>query len=557
MLAALPLLLAAVIAAPPAVAATGTPAATAAAVPVTPVLTPPMGWNSWNKFGCNINEALIRETADALVANGLDRAGYQYVNLDDCWLATSRDANGDLQGDSVRFPSGIKALADYVHAKGLKIGIYESAGTATCMGAYPGSLDHEQADARQFAGWGIDLLKYDNCNSGNRPYLNRFKAMGDALKATGRPIVYMLCSWGKDAPWSTYGPASGGTSWRTTEDIGNFWSNGSQSTPMGVVDILDAQAGLEPYSGPNAWNDMDMLEVGNGGLTDTESRAHFSLWSLLNSPLILGNDLRTLDPASEAILTNPEVLAVDQDWGGSQGRRMRDLGGGLQVWAKPMSDGSVTAVLFNRSAATATITTSAAELGLGGSDAYTLRDLWAGTDSTSTGTVSASVPSHGVVMYRIHRAGTTAAARPAGTYQVSDLAWLASGNGWGPVERDRSNGEQAAGDGRALKIGSTTYAKGLGTHADSAVHLWLGGTCSQFSADVGIDSEVHANHGSVRFAAYGDGRLLGYSALKTYGPATRLTVATGGALTLELRVTDGRDGNAYDHADWANAQLTC
>ncbi|MEV5703738.1 NPCBM/NEW2 domain-containing protein [Actinoallomurus sp. NPDC052274] len=518
-----------------------------AATPVVATQTPPMGWNSWNKFGCNINESLIKGIADSMVAVGLDRLGYKYVNIDDCWMAGTRDSAGRLQADPTRFPSGIKAVADYVHGKGLKLGIYESAGTATCQGL-PGSLDHETTDAASFAAWGVDYLKYDNCNNQGRPAAQRYKTMGDALKATGRPIVYSLCDWGQDQPW-IFGPATGGSLWRTTGDISDSWAS--------MTSILDQQAGLEPFSHPGAWNDPDMLEVGNGGMTDTEYRAHFSLWALLNAPLILGNDLRSMSAATKAVITNPDVIAVDQDWGGSQGRRMRDLGGGLQVWAKPMSDGSVAAVLLNRSGSTATITTSAAELGLGGSSSYALKDLWSGATSTSTGSVAASVPSHGVVMYRVTRTGTPQAARPAGTYQVSDLTWLTSSNGWGPVERDASNGEQAAGDGHTLTIGSTTYAKGLGAHADSAVHLWLGGSCSRFSADVGIDSEVGSGHGSVRFAVYGDGRLLGYSDVKSYGAATRLVVPTGGARTLELRVTDARDGVDYDHADWGGAQITC
>ncbi|GAB3973153.1 hypothetical protein GCM10029978_051840 [Actinoallomurus acanthiterrae] len=372
--------------------------------------------------------------------------------------------------------------------------------------------------------------------------------MGDALKATGRPIVYSLCDWGEESPW-VFGPDSGGSLWRTTGDISDSWSS--------VTSLLDQQAGLELFSHPSAWNDPDMLEVGNGGMTDTEYRAHFSLWALLNAPLILGNDLRSMSTATKTIITNPDVVAVDQDWGGSQGRRMRDLGGGLQVWAKPMSDGSVTTVLLNRSGSAATITTSAAELGLGGSSSYGLKDLWSGSTSTTSGTISSSVPSHGVVMYRVTRAGTLAAPRAAGTYQVSDLTWLAGSNGWGPVERDRSNGEQAAGDGHTLTIGTTTYAKGLGAHADSAVHVWLGGSCSRFTADVGIDSEVGSGKGSVRFAVYGDGRLITYTDVKSYGAATGLTAPVGGTRTLELRVTDARDGIDYDHADWGNASITC
>ncbi|GIF72820.1 NPCBM/NEW2 domain-containing protein [Asanoa siamensis] len=300
-----------------------------------------------------------------------------------------------------------------------------------------------------------------------------------------------------------------------------------------------------------------MLEVGNGGMTNTEYTAHFSLWALLNAPLLLGNDLRSMSAQTLAIIRNAEVVAVNQDWGGSQGRKVRDFGE-TEVWAKPMSDGGAAVVLFNRSATTATITSSAAEVGLGGSSGYALRNLWTGATSTSTGALSASVPAHGVAMFRVNRSGALAAAPAAGTHQVGDLAWLASSNFWGPVERNRANGEQAAGDGGTLTINGTTYAKGVGAHADSAVHVYLGRACPLFSASVGVDDEVTNAAASVRFQVYGDGRLLAYSGVKRAadGP-TALRVATGGYTTLELRVTDARDNANYDHADWGAATLTC
>ena len=278
--------------------------------------TPPMGWNSWNKFGCRIDENLIRETADAMVSSGMKDAGYKYVNIDDCWEATARDANGRLTTDTARFPHGMKALADYVHSKGLKIGIYSSAGTGTCQ-RRPASLDHEVVDAQTFAEWGIDYLKYDNCNNQNRPAVERYKAMGDALKATGRPIVFSLCEWGQNTSWE-WGKSVGGDLWRTTGDIRDQWAS--------VVRLLDLQVGLEKYSGPNAWNDPDMLEVGNGRMTYDEYVAHFSLWALMNAPLIAGNDLRSMSDSTKMILENKEVIAVDQDWGGVQGRKVRDDG---------------------------------------------------------------------------------------------------------------------------------------------------------------------------------------------------------------------------------------
>ncbi|GAA3450926.1 NPCBM/NEW2 domain-containing protein [Dactylosporangium matsuzakiense] len=529
-------------------AVTVTSPANAAATPQPgPLTAPVMGWNSWNRFGCNIDENLIKATADAMVSTGLRDSGYTYVDIDDCWMAATRDSQGRLQPDPVRFPGGIAAIATYVHARGLKLGIYSSAGTATCQGL-PASLDHEVTDAQTWASWGVDLLKYDNCNNQGRPALERYKAMGDALKATGRQIVYSLCNWGNDEPW-IFGPNVGGSSWRTTDDINASWGS--------ITSILDQQAGLEPFARKGFYNDPDMLEVGNGSLTQDENIAHFSLWALLSAPLLLGNDLRSVSSATLNILRNPDVIAVNRDWAGSQGRRVADTGD-QEVWAKPMSDGSVAVALFNRGGGTATVATTAAALGLGGSSSYSTKNLWTGATATTTGALSASVPSHGVAMYRVTRAGTLSAAPAAGTYQVSDLSWVASSNGWGPVERDRANGEQAAGDGATLNIGGTTFTKGLGTHADSAVHVYLGRACRTFTAQVGVDNEVGAN-GSVRFQLYGDGKLLAYTGVKTGGqPPTRISASVGGYQNLELRVTDARNnGINYDHADWGSPTLVC
>ena len=524
------------------------PPPAAAATPVVALTAPPMGWNSWNRFGCNIDENLIRATADAIINNNLDDVGYRYVNIDDCWMASTRDSQGRLQAHATRFPSGIRALADYVHARGLKLGIYSSAGTATCQGL-PASLDHEVVDAQTFADWQIDYLKYDNCNNQGRPAAQRYKAMGDALKATGRAIVYSVCNWGQETPW-IFGPNVGGSLWRTTGDINDSWGS--------MTSLLDQQVGLEPFARRGAFNDPDMLEVGNGGMTATEYTAHFSLWALLNSPLLLGNDLRSVSSGTLNIVRNADVIAVNQDWGGSQGRRVRDFGA-TEVWAKPMSDGSAAVVLFNRNTSATTVTTSAAEIGLGGSSSYSLRNLWTGAVSSTSGAISDSVPGHGVVMYRATRGGTLQAAPGAGTVQVGNMTWLASSNGWGPAERNESNGEQAASDGRTLTINGTTYASGIGVHAESAVHVYLGRACPLFTAQVGVDDEVTSTTASVRFQVYGDGKLLAYSGVKTasQGPST-LAVATGGYSTLELRVTDGRTGGIdFDHADWGNATLSC
>ena len=356
--------------------------------------TPQMGWNEWNTFGCNSNDALIRAVADAMVSTGMAAAGYQYVNLDDCWSSRTRNADGTLQPDPAKFPNGIKALADYLHSKGLKMGIYSSAGTTTCSG-YPGSIGFEAQDARTWASWGIDYLKYDNCGDHRgQTSQQRYTAMRDALAATGRPIFYSIVNWGQDAVWTWARPV--GNSWRTTGDITDSWNS--------LMSILDSQAGLEGFSGPGGWNDPDMLEVGNPGLTDTESRSHFSLWALLNAPLLAGNDIRNMSQATRSILTNTDVIAVNQDWGGKQGAKVRD-DGQQEVWAKPMRDGSVAVVLLNRASAPATISTTAGQIGLAPASTYTLRDLWSKTTTPSGGTITASVPAHGVAMYRVSGAG--------------------------------------------------------------------------------------------------------------------------------------------------------
>lgn len=357
--------------------------------------TPQMGWNEWNTFGCNSNDALIRAVADAMVSTGMAAAGYQYVNLDDCWSSRTRNADGTLQPDPAKFPNGIKAVADYVHSKGMKMGIYSSAGTTTCSG-YPGSIGFEAQDARTWASWGIDYLKYDNCGDHRgQTSQQRYTAMRDALAATGRPIFYSIVNWGQDEVWTWGRPV--GNSWRTTGDITDNWGS--------VMSILDSQVGLEAYSGPGGWNDPDMLEVGNPGLTDVESRSHFSLWALLNAPLLAGNDLRNMSETTLSILTNTDVIAVNQDWGGKQGYKLRD-DGDSEVWIKPMSNGSKAVLLLNRGGGTATISVTATALGLPAASSYSVRDLWAHTTSTSGGTIGTAVASHAAAMYVVSGGGS-------------------------------------------------------------------------------------------------------------------------------------------------------
>ncbi|EPS61200.1 glycosyl hydrolase family-like protein, partial [Genlisea aurea] len=329
--------------------------------------SPQMGWNSWNYFACNINEDLIRETADALISTGLAKLGYNYVNIDDCWSVPERDSEGQLVPDPKTFPSGIKALADYVHSKGLKLGIYSDAGTFTCA-VRPGSLNHENDDAKMFASWDVDYLKYDNCyNQGIDPE-KRYPPMRDALNSTGRTIFYSLCEWGVHDPALWAGKV--GNSWRTTDDINDSWASFTT-----IADLNDKWA---PYAGPGGWNDPDMLEVGNGGMSYDEYRAHFSLWALMKSPLLIGCDVRNMSPETFEILSNEEVIAVNQDSLGVQGRKVYLYGPGdsYQVWAGPISGQRLAVLLWNRSAKTATITVQWSHLGLESSAAVSIRDLW-------------------------------------------------------------------------------------------------------------------------------------------------------------------------------------
>lgn len=358
--------------------------------------TPPMGWNSWNKFACEVNESTVRRTADAMVSSGMRDAGYQYVVIDDCWHG-ERDANGFIGEDRQRFPSGLKALGDYIHARGLKFGIYSDAGAKTC-GGRPGSQGHEYQDALTYARWGVDYLKYDWCSSGTRNAEEAYALMADALKATGRPVLLSICEWGQNQPWLWARKI--GNMWRTTGDITDKWS-GKHGYSYGVTDIVDLNEPLWPFAGPGHWNDPDMLEVGNGGLSDAEYRSHFSLWAIMAAPLIAGNDVARMDAATRAILLNREVIAVDQDALGIAGRRVwKD--GDREVWVRPLVDGAKAVVLFNRGNAPAQIAVDWAQLQLPPRQSAAVRDLWAHRDlGVLKGRHAATVPAHGVAMLRV------------------------------------------------------------------------------------------------------------------------------------------------------------
>ncbi|MFC0105681.1 NPCBM/NEW2 domain-containing protein [Kibdelosporangium aridum] len=657
------LLAAGIGAAPP-----GTAATTPAVAAVTPgdglALTPPMGFNNWNSTHCRaeFNEAMVKGIADIFVSKGLKDAGYQYVNLDDCWALPQRGPDGNLVPDPVRFPNGIKAVADYVHSKGLKFGIYTSAGTKTCNeNGFPGALGFEQKDADLFASYGVDYLKYDNCNNQGVDAKLRYTTMRDALRRTGRPIVYSLCEWGENQPW-LWGKDVGHL-WRTTGDITDTYNS--------MLGIAKTNWALADYAGPGHWNDPDMLEVGNGGMTDTEYRSHFGLWAIMAAPLLIGSDLRTATPETFEILGNREVIAVDQDPLGIQGRPIRSAGG-IHVFVKPLKNGDKAVLLFNEGEKTERVTTTAAEIGLPQATGYKLRDLWAHTDRHTAGTIAATLPPHGSAMFRVNadrgwakyppavdtgaalqtvypgalplvepgdtasvtttatnngrlpavtvksvltgpagweavpespndktilRTGESTSTKwtvkvpanakpgfyvlavrttyrpdaetrfdlevrvpppaPAANAYVSDLTWLSSDNGWGPVERDTSNGEYGSGDGNPITINGVTYAKGIGAHAPSNVEFYVGGRCTSLTASVGVDDE-EGTDGSVGFEVWANGAKVADSGVMTNDmPAKPITANITGAMVVRLVVNDGGNGITSDHGDWADVRVAC
>jgi alpha-galactosidase len=381
------------------VAATAVTAMPLQADAATPAL-PQMGFNNWNSTHCRdeFDEAMIRGVADKFISLGLRDAGYQYVNIDDCWANWQRDKDGHLQANPKRFPSGIKALAAYIHQHGLKFGLYSSAGVSTCEPlkenrGFPGGLGHEKQDAATIASWDVDYLKYDNCNNQKVDARQRYTAMAEALRGSGRQIFFSICEWGENKPWLWAGkPPVDAGSWRTTGDISDSYASMLKNFKQNVV--------LDSYASLGHWNDPDMLEVGNGGMTDVEYRSHFSLWSIMAAPLLIGTDLRTVKPDALQILLNKDVIAVDQDPLGVQGHQVRDTGG-IHVIVKPLKDGSRAVAVFNETDAAHDVTVAASELGLKAGQSYSVRDLWTHTQTKGDGSIKAALAPHATVMYRI------------------------------------------------------------------------------------------------------------------------------------------------------------
>ena len=369
-------------------------------------LTPPMGFNDWNAFGCSVTEAKIKQAADFLVSSGLKAAGYKYVNVDDCWMASARDSRGNLVADPTKFPDGIAAMAAYVHNDGLLFGIYEGAGTETCQGL-PGSYNHEVQDAKTFASWGVYYLKYDWCNGHSVPFSDfpgqsheqvaetLYTRMSNALTATGHPIVFSMCNGADSSVHPSDWGAPVSNLWRTTSDIHPTWAS--------IFSNYSNNVGLYAKAGPGHWNDPDMLEIGNGSLTTTEEETHISLWAEMAAPLLIGTNLLKASQTTLNILLHQPVIAVDQDSLGVQGHVVATSDGGLlQVLAKKLANGDIAVLLLNADTSTQTITTSASAVGLPKVTGYLLENLWAGSKTTTSGTITASVPSHGVVMFRVH-----------------------------------------------------------------------------------------------------------------------------------------------------------
>lgn len=373
-------------------------------------LTPPMGWNSWNTFSINIDEKLIKDVANSFVKDGLKDAGYQYIVIDDGWMAKERDAKGSLVADPVKFPNGMKSVVDYVHGKGLKFGIYNCAGSKTC-GGFPGSRGHEYQDALLYASWGVDYLKYDWCNTEKLNAEGAYITMRDALYAAGRPMVFSLCEWGENQPWK-WG-AKVGHLWRTTGDITNCWDcedNHGTWSSWGVLRTVNMRKDIRQYAGPGHWNDPDMMEVGNG-MTVQEDRSHFTLWSMLAAPLIMGNDLRSMKNETREILTNKEVIAVNQDVLGVQALKYTTLDS-VEVWVKPLVNNEWAVCFLNLKSKSQVFSFDWQNYSISDevskrtlnfkTQAYQLRNLWTKkTAGTTSKTLGASIGSHDVLMLRL------------------------------------------------------------------------------------------------------------------------------------------------------------
>ncbi|WP_345814178.1 NPCBM/NEW2 domain-containing protein [Paraburkholderia sp. PREW-6R] len=526
--------------------------------------TPPMGWNSWNTFGCNNSEATIKSVADAIASNGMAAAGYQYVTVDDCWVGGRNPTTGQLYSNATTFPDGIQALAAYVHAKGLKFGLYTSAGTNTCAGlshgarppSYPpgvgaGSLGHESVDAQTFANWGVDYIKFDYCGGS----LTAFPAMRAGIAATGRTMYLSINPYSANATLPTnfasdgtlYVPAYADMS-RISQDITAKFTS--------VTSIIDISAADAAWAVPGYFNDMDMLEVGNG-MTADQDTAHFVMWAMMSSGLNAGNDVRTQSAATQALLTNASIIAVNQDALALQAvLDTADSSGSLQVWTKPLSATGTRAVaLLNRGATAAPITVKLANLGLTGAVQATNLVTGASLGSVSQ-SLTQTVPATGAVLVKL--TGTDPVAT-TGSLAPQTPVWSAVQSGSvavkvGPEGAALPVGTSATG---AVVVHGTSYVDGMTVNAPAQIVYRLNGHCTTFQSDIGLDAAAQGA-GSVDYQVWADNVELYDSGFVTNStPVKTVRVSVAGRNTLRLVVTDGHDGVTGDIADWANPSLVC
>lgn len=497
---------------------------------------PALGWDGYNAFGCaaELDEAKVKANAQALIDSGMQAAGYRYVILDTCWQQPGRDAGGNRVFDPVRLPDGIESLSNWIHDRGFSLGLFVN--NSDCGGG-PASDGYEAEDVKSFESWAIDYVKYDACVPVVETNVERYEK---ALSGASRPILLSLTA----PPFAEWMP-------RTAQ----LWRSGTNTlaTWDALTAAIDSATKLAAYTRPGSFNDPDMLELGNG-LTLPESRVQFSVWSISAAPLLAGNDLSTMDIATRDILTNPELIALDRDPLGLQAavvRRENDI----DVLAKPLEGcGERGVVLWNRGDAAGAITLRWSELWLAPGTAR-VKDLWQHAElATDADGITLNVPPHDAVALRV--AGVEPAL-PRGTAFLSDLAWTYAVSGYGPIELDSSNGEQAAGDGAKLSLHGSTYAKGIGVNGPSLIRYRLGQACSRFQAEIGIDDET-AGRGSAQFEVWADGAKLFDSGVLTPKSApTAVDLDISGKHELRLFVGIGGDDYGSDHGDWANARVVC
>ncbi len=506
-------------------------------------LTPPMGWNSWNNFGCSVSESIIENVANEMAVNGMQAAGYEYINIDDCWMVL-RESNGVIVANPGTFPDGMATLSGYVHALGFKFGLYSDHGTATCQGK-PGGYGYEYLDANTYASWGVDYLKYDNCNvpPGDNPEAD-YGRMSDGLMKSGRRIEFSICGNGSlngGKGYESWSPVLGNL-WRTTGDINDTYAV--------MISHLDPNSTTAYAAGPGRWNDPDMLEVGRGGMTTNQDQTHFTMWCMMAAPLILGNNVTNMPAQTLATLTNPEAIAVDQDPAGEEGVKVVNnisATGTNEVWSKTLGyDFSAKAVaLLNRYGPATNITCYWTNLGLQAGPA-TVRDLWAHADlGTFTNGFSASVASNSAMLLKI--TGTPPALPGLGTNYLVNLQAIYAYTGYGTIVANKSIG------GNAMTLGGVAYTNGYGVNSFSGLEFDLGGVASRFQSIIGIDGEVGTN-GSVDFQVFADGTEIYDSGVMTSAtPPQSVDLDVTGVSRLVLGLGDADDNINNDHGDWANA----